>query len=856
MSLNKDFISKVIIPDKDSPSLSSNQHIPDNTEAKFLYYKRPIRNTMPYKDIGLRDVVSAIKGERAKKVTQHLRSIKDADEARAYKSTHFDYVTFSGTFSKRNRDGLIVYSGYMVLDIDHVDVAYVIKKLLNQKDVGIVMLFISPSGDGVKLVVLSTTVEEHEQVFKMYQRYFKDKFDIEIDESGKDIARACFIPHDANVYFNEDCEFRKLEEYWDNPTPEESKQESTTPSYTTTQTRAVQYDEELSPFDDYSARGDVQSLLETHGWRVDKSNSNSKNIRLTRPGKNGGTSADLRRSDNILFVFTSNSVFEAQRGYNPTQVFTLLNYGSLSTDAYNKAALKLQDMGYGEASTPSHLTTLASDKTQKSTVCNFYTSSFTMSASQLAKYYKHIGFIRISEEGNDTITIIKNDNKILNPFNHKTDTIAFLKQNIHHPEKREHLENLLVSNKNLIQNSWELMVPEPYNLHKDTKDAIYLPFKNGVCKITASGIEMIDYKSKEIKFFVGTESQKHHFEMVDITKRGIGDFEKFLIYAIIGRETDELTEIERNDVIAFYSMIGYLISNYKNSAYSPAVIFTDQDADDEARKGARGKSLLTEAIRKVRGAKFRDGAKFETGYRHVYADLERYHNVYILDDVLRNFNFNALYTDITGDIRLEGKGTNAVTIPFEDAPKFVITTNYAVRHDKDADSTNRRFIEYKFSYFWNLDNTPEKHFGCRFFDDWDDKEWQLFYEFLIVCSMQFLTTGLKRIGYSKVDDNYRAYFSNSVVEGEFERVYAEMKGKESFSVMEFLEVHNESLMFKYKSLFNHINTKRYVDAYIEKHDEEVEYSKTDKRWYFQYNPLADNEAEEDDINSVFPFCND
>ena len=27
----------------------------------------------------------------------------------------------------------------------------------------------------------------------MYQRFCKDKFDLDVDESGKDIARACFF---------------------------------------------------------------------------------------------------------------------------------------------------------------------------------------------------------------------------------------------------------------------------------------------------------------------------------------------------------------------------------------------------------------------------------------------------------------------------------------------------------------------------------------------------------------------------------------------------------------------------------------------------------------------------------------
>ena len=473
-------------------------------------------------------------------------------------------------------------------------------------------------------------------------------------------------------------------------------------------------------------------------------------------------------------------------------------------------------------------------KNETKTFYTFVDGKPVIEASHLAAFLKEQNFMRISEEGNDSVTIIHNSRKILKPFNYRTNTISYLKKHIKHPEQRVEIENMLVAQRGVIENSWKLFDGELYNLHKDTHQAVYIPFKNGVCKISKDGIKMIDYSSDEIGLFIGTESQNHHFDSVDMSKRGIGDFERFLIYAIIGRETNELTQEELKKVISLNSIIGYLICNYKNPAFSPAIILSDEGADDVARKGGRGKSLITEAIRKIRGTLFRDGAKFETGYRHVYADLERYHNLYILDDVLPNFNFNALYTDITGDIRAERKGTHAVTISFKDAPKFVVTTNYAVRHDENADSTNRRFIELKLSYFWNIDNTPQKYFGCRFFEDWNHKEWQLFYEYLAACAMQFLTTGIIPIEYEKNDDNYNAYFSNEVVLEEFERIFEEMKLRGSFTVTGFLEEHDNSKIFKYNNkIFNHRNARRYINAYISKHNkEEMHYNMRDKRWTF------------------------
>ena len=483
-------------------------------------------------------------------------------------------------------------------------------------------------------------------------------------------------------------------------------------------------------------------------------------------------------------------------------------------------------------------------ESEKKSFYTFHEGKPVIEASRLADYLKGQNFMRISEEGNDAVTIIHNSRKILKPFNYRTNTISYLKKHIKHPEKRVEIENMLVSQRNVIENCWKLFDGESYNLHKDTHHAIYIPFKNGVCRVTKDDTQLIDYSSDEIGFFIGTESQKHTFDVRGLENRGIGDFERFLIYAIIGRETNELTEEEMKKVISLNSMIGYLICNYKNPAFSPAIILSDEDADDVARKGGRGKSLITEAIRKTRGVLFRDGAKFETGYRHVYADLELYHDLYILDDVLPGFNFNALYTDITGDIRAEKKGTHPVTIRFEDAPKFVVTTNYAVRHDENADSTNRRFIEMKLSYFWNIDNTPEKFFGCRFFEDWDKKEWQLFYEYLATCAKQFLTTGLIPIEYEKTNDNYNAYFSNEVVLEEFERIFEAMKRRGRFKVSDFLIEYNGNSLFRNDKFFHRFNTRKLVETYVQKHEIDITYEQRIKMWIFEEDHSANSALED------------
>ena len=314
-------------------------------ERKMSYYLNGITTTQPYKAIALTDVVKAIQCQKSRKLTETLRSIANEEEASRFKRTHFDYVTFSGTFNTRKSSELIGYSGYMVIDVDDVDPVEVKTKLLSQQYFDIALMFTSPSGNGVKVVVASTTPDEHKQVFRMYQRCFDKKLGVVVDNSGSDIARACFIAYDEEVYFNPNVKWRKLQEHWeehDHQTIGYTQSATSMPVYTSQNTTGGYSG--LSPLDDYNSRGDVVALLTAHNWTVNERTSNNANLRFTRPGKKEGISADLRRSDKLLFVFTNNSQFEPMRAYNPAQVFAVLECGG----DFSVAHKRLREMGYGE----------------------------------------------------------------------------------------------------------------------------------------------------------------------------------------------------------------------------------------------------------------------------------------------------------------------------------------------------------------------------------------------------------------------------------------------------------------------------------------------------------------------------
>lgn len=170
----------------------------------FSFFKAPIKNTIPHKTVSLVQVYNAITGEYYKQHTEKLRSITDVVQARKYKATNFDYCTFSGVFTARNDKSLVTHSELMCIDFDHVQNIDTLRQaLLADEYFDTQLLFISPSGDGLKWIIeIDTRKAPHGEYFASVANYILQTYSVVVDKSGKDISRACFIPFDPNAFIN------------------------------------------------------------------------------------------------------------------------------------------------------------------------------------------------------------------------------------------------------------------------------------------------------------------------------------------------------------------------------------------------------------------------------------------------------------------------------------------------------------------------------------------------------------------------------------------------------------------------------------------------------------------------------
>ena len=153
-----------------------------------------------------------ITSERAKWATEEFRKmlpIATKEESGKFKVLNFEYATFSGTFSYRNAKSLIARTPFLTLDIDHLssleEARELQKRFIEDPEVETALCFVSPSGLGVKwIIVLPPWVENlsFKEQFSRMRDYVGFNYGIDPDTSGSDVCRACFLPWDEECYIN------------------------------------------------------------------------------------------------------------------------------------------------------------------------------------------------------------------------------------------------------------------------------------------------------------------------------------------------------------------------------------------------------------------------------------------------------------------------------------------------------------------------------------------------------------------------------------------------------------------------------------------------------------------------------
>lgn len=162
------------------------------------------------------------KTEISAKIKQ-LRIVRELDKKRyAYLKKQLPYIVCSAFNPPFRRSENFIYTEHFIVDLDHltekeIDIRTLKNKLMNDKR--IVLMFVSPSEDGLKILFNLYERCTDAGIYSLFYNKFVQSLALEygleqvVDTSTKDVSRACFISMDKEVYYNPNAQSVHLEDY-------------------------------------------------------------------------------------------------------------------------------------------------------------------------------------------------------------------------------------------------------------------------------------------------------------------------------------------------------------------------------------------------------------------------------------------------------------------------------------------------------------------------------------------------------------------------------------------------------------------------------------------------------------------
>lgn len=341
--------------------------------------------------------------------------------------------------------------------------------------------------------------------------------------------------------------------------------------------------------------------------------------------------------------------------------------------------------------------------------------------------------------------ILNSDNKIreINKVEIKDRVVSYIKklpEEIGEITKSELLSALMnYSNIIFCDHNLEFIDYVEIEIKKDTQETAWRYYRNCIVEITKNGVKTINYQE--------FEGQIWQNQVIDREYKQEENFKDCEFYKFIGN----ISNNNRERIESFISILGYLLHGYKNQAETRAVIFMDEIlSEDGEANGRTGKSLVGKALKHAVNITRLDGRNFKFNKNFALQSVNYDTQVVNFDDVDSDFDFERLLSMITDDMTIEKKNRDEFIIPFDESPKFLISTNYVIK-GSGASFEGRR-IEFEFSNHYNLANTPEMEFGHLFFSGWDSEEWNRFDNFLAYCIGEYLKFGLLTYNQIHVDE--------------------------------------------------------------------------------------------------------
>ena len=665
---------------------------------KDLYKTKDV----PY-HVALEKVIDRIKNGTSKTLIESIRNGNKENK------TKLPCILFAGTFTERNSNSLKEHSGLMVIDFDKYPNNKVMMQhldLLKQNN-HFVLLFISPSGDGIKGVVKvpnDLTKQTHPKFFKEFQNIFQyDYFDMQ----NSNVDRVCFESYDPNIYINLEAEIF-------NPVLKEDGFDIS----------------ERVPLIPITDQDKIIDKIMKWGWKKDFVDGERNNFIFDIAGAfceygiaqslaegyilNNVVIGDFSESEAIT---TIKSAYK-KRKFDSKYFEDYQKIGAIKSDLKKGKKEVIQKHGITED-------TFNEIKEEQEHDDFWFQSEKNKIQIDLLKYKLFLernGFKKHFPDGAQKPNwLFIQSNKVIETSTEKIKdfVLSYLieRQEIDVWKYCAGYQNLFSENLLAMLDTVELM------MLKDTKYKSYLAFENGILEVTKNEVKLIDY--------IDVDGYVWESQIIQRQWTTLDEFENE--YKVF------INNISNKEPIAVECVIGYLLSNYKNKMNNKAVILNDE-VISENPEGGTGKGLFVQGLRQIRKVSILDGKSFDDKKSFPYQTVSSETNILVFDDVKQNFDFESKFSLVTEGMTLERKNKDAIRLKVEDSPKLVISTNYAIKGE--GNSHDRRRFELEVAQYYGKNLTPYDEFGKQLFDDWETDEFQKFDNYMVYCLQSYLKNGL------------------------------------------------------------------------------------------------------------------
>ena len=614
-------------------------------------------------------------------------------------------ILFAGEFNERKKSGLKKHSGLMVVDFDKVENVIEYKDEL-KKNKHFVSLFISPSGNGIKGIIKipPCTEKEHEQYFKAFNDKFKLKY---WDKSGSNVDRVCFESYDPDIYINYKAELFdvKLVDSGFNV-------------------------KDKVPTLPLTNEDKIISLIMKFNWEKSfiEGQRNAYIFDLSGAFCEYGISENYATSY-IINNIVNGSGFSEQEAINTIKSsYKKRGFGIKYFEDYSTIENIKKDLRNGKDEVidkyriDKSVFEEISKEIENSTFWDFdKKGNVKINPLLFKQFLERNGFKKYYPNENAKPNLVRvSSNKVKETTNEqiKDFVLNYLMQ-----KNEIDVWNYCASYSNLFSDAFLNMLESIELLMlKDTKDTSYLAFKNGILKVSKDNIEVVDFIDVDGYVWESSIIQRD-FKI----SKDENDFKKFIL------------NISNNEPTAMEVVLGYLLTNYKNKMNNRAIILNDE-VISENPEGGTGKGLFVQGLKHIRKVAILDGKEFDDKKSFPYQTVSQDTSILCFDDVKKNFNFESKFSLVTEGMTLERKNKDAIKLPVEDSPKLIISTNYAIKGE--GNSHDRRRHELEFSQYYNGKRTPYDEFGKQLFDDWNEKEFNAFDNYMVNCLQLYLKLGL------------------------------------------------------------------------------------------------------------------